>query len=69
MVEQRGLGWGGIITGSSVERSHRDVYSGLLCFSARTFAYLEDLGVLDPLNELHLFALCYTFIPRINKCL
>ena len=24
---------------------------------------------LDPLNELHLFALQYTLIPRINKCL
>ena len=25
--------------------------------------------LLDPLNELYLFALHYTFIPRINKCL
>lgn len=73
MLEQRGLGSGSIITGSSVhncriERSHRDVYSGVLCFFARTFAHLEDLRVLDPLNELHLFVLHYTFIPRINKC-
>ena len=74
MLEQRGCDRGSIITGSSVhncrvERAHRDIYSGVLCFFARTFAHLEDSGLLDPLNELHLFALHYTFMPRINKCL
>ena len=74
MLEQRGVDRGSIITGSSVhncrvERSHRDIYSGVLCFFARTFSRLEDNELLDPLNELHLFALHYTFIPRINKCL
>lgn len=74
MLENRGTGRGSIITGSSVhnsrvERAHRDVYSGVLCFFARTFARLEDNQLLDPLNELHLFALHYTYIPRINKCL
>ena len=74
MLEQRGVGRGSIITGSSVhncrvERAHRDVYSGVLCFFTRTFAHLEDRGLLGPLNELHLFPLHYTYIPRINKCL
>ena len=74
MLEQRGVGRGSIITGSSahncrVERTHRDIYSGILCFFARTFAHLEDNGLLDPLNELHLFALHRTYIPRINGCL
>ena len=74
MLEQRGVDRGSMITGSSVhncrvERTHRDVYSGVLCFFARTFARLEDRGVLDPLNELHFFALHFTYIPRINKCL
>ena len=74
MLEQRGVDRGSIITGSSVhncrvERAHRDIYSGVLCFFARTFARLEDSGLLDPLNELHLFALHHTFIPRINTCL
>ena len=74
MLEQRGVDRGSMITGSSVhncrvERTHRDVYSGVLCFFARIFARLEDRGVLDPLNELHLFALHFTYIPRINKCL
>ena len=26
-------------------------------------------GILDPLNELHLFCLHYTYLPRINKSL
>ena len=68
------VGRGSIITGSSahncrVERTQRDIYSGILCFFARTFAHLEDNGLLDPLNELHLFALHHTYIPRINRCL
>ena len=42
MIEHRGEGRGSIITGSSVhnsrvERAHRDVYSGVLAFYARTF--------------------------------
>ena len=35
----------------------------------RTFSCSEDNELLDPLNELHLFALHYTFVPIINKCL
>ena len=68
MLEQRGCDRGSIITGSSVhncrvEMAHRDIYSGVFCFFARTFAHLEDNGLLDPLIELHFFALHYTFIP------
>ena len=58
---ETGVDRGSIITGSSVynchvERSHRDIYSGVLCFLARTLSCLEDNELLDPLNELHLFA-------------
>ena len=28
---------------------------------------MEDNGLLDPTNEIHLFALHYVFLPRINK--
>ena len=42
-----------------MERTHSDIYSGVLCVLARTFAFLEDNGLLDPVNELHLFVLHY----------
>ena len=33
------------------------------------FDEMEKGGILDPLNELHLFCLHYIFLPRINKSL
>lgn len=33
------------------------------------FYFLEQHGLLDPLNQEHLFALHYIYIPRINKSL
>ena len=63
-----------MLTGSSVhncrvKRTHRDIYSGVLTFFAKTCGELEDDGLLDPLNEIHLHALHYIYIPRINICL
>ena len=42
LLEQRSCDKGSITTGSSVhnccvERAHRDIYSGVLCFFSRTF--------------------------------
>ena len=31
------------------------------------FYHMESSGVLDPTNELHLFALHFVFVPRINE--
>lgn len=33
------------------------------------FDEMEEDGILDPLNELHLFCLHYIYLPRINKSL
>ena len=34
----------------------------------KMFYYLEEYNLLDHLNEHHLWALHYIFIPRINRC-
>ena len=70
MIQNRGVGRGSIITGSSVhnsrvERTHRDVYSGVLVFYARIFEELERDGLLDVLDDIHLFSLHHVYIPRI----
>eukprot|EP00794_Sanderia_malayensis_P016136 gene16136-17762_t len=74
MIENRGADRGSIITGSSVhnsrvERTHRDVYCGVLVFYARLFEKMEHENILDPMNERELFCLHYVFLPRINKSL
>ena len=74
MIQHRGPGRGSIITGSSVhnsrvERTHRDVYSGVLVFYSRIFGELEDEGNLDVLNDVHIFSLHHVYIPRIQNSL
>ena len=74
MIENRGTGRGSIITGSSVhncrvERSHRDVYSGVLVFYVRLFEYMEAQEILDPLDDINMFCLHHVFLPRINRSL
>ena len=74
MIQHRGPGRGSIITGSSahnsrVERTHRNVYSGVLVFYARIFLQLEDEGNLDVLNDVHIFSLHHVYIPTIENAL
>lgn len=74
MLEYRGGGRGSIITGASthnqrIERFWHDMHHCVIKFYYRLFYYLENAGLLDPVNEVHLFALHYIYLPRINASL
>ena len=74
MIKKRGANRGSIITGSSVHnskvgRTHRDMFCGVLVLFAHIFQDMEIMGILDPLNDSHLFCVHHVFIPRINRSL
>ena len=74
MLVTRDVGQNSVICGSSthnqiIECLWRDVRRVVLCQYQNIFSYLEAYNLLDCLLDVHLFALHYVYIPRINRAL
>ena len=50
-----------------IERLWRDLFTGCTYIFYNLFCFMEECGILDHSNELHLTALHYVFVPRINR--
>lgn len=72
MISRRGINRRSAIVGKRtynqrIECLWRDVFEGVLGLFYRLFYFMEDEGLLNPLNEIHLAALHHIYLPLINE--